>query len=243
MSELGPTYKVIMNRRWDLEDLYVFPNKFKQVYSLLYFYGEEAPADRASVQYALLNYPWRGGYSVVNFYNLMSSRTPIEAKPIVAQLRYSSPGWMDLALNVPTAIEVALQLAAVVSVPTLIANRVRALLAAIRVIKEDAEKYKVSRTALALEHAEKLNALSNEVAKSMGFDSFQKVIEASRDPLVSSTIILAHHRRMAELANFVKTGKALLPPVAYPMIPMPPAPIQPVPQLPLPPSSPSVRQE
>ena len=64
-------YKVYINGRWELEDFGVFSKQYTQCYSLLYSLAapsQETELVRRGFQFEYSKYPWRGGFSVINFY-------------------------------------------------------------------------------------------------------------------------------------------------------------------------------
>ncbi|HWD26627.1 MAG TPA: hypothetical protein VG387_05655, partial [Rhizomicrobium sp.] len=63
-------FKIGLDGDWSLEDLYVFPRAFEQVYFAMYSLSTELGEFQAErVQRAYEIFPWQGGYSAVNFYN------------------------------------------------------------------------------------------------------------------------------------------------------------------------------
>lgn len=92
-------FKIAIDGPWYLEDLYVFPRTYEQVYFLIY---SLLPQDDENVQerirYAYSTFPWQGGYSAVNFYNNLKYTTPKQERPLVISMQYASPGWIELRL-------------------------------------------------------------------------------------------------------------------------------------------------
>jgi len=67
-------YRVWLNKDWELEDLYEFPHAFSQCYAFVYCLDSELePRDRDRINYAIREYPWRGGYSYVNIYSVFKN--------------------------------------------------------------------------------------------------------------------------------------------------------------------------
>lgn len=89
-------YRVEMDGRWSLKDLYEFPHAYMQVYAFAYAFDTDLPAvDSDRINYALESYPWAGGYSVVNIYSVLQSQVSPRSKPVIKEIRYASPGWLD----------------------------------------------------------------------------------------------------------------------------------------------------
>ncbi|GEM_PF-1104082 len=204
-------YTILMDERWSMRDLYVFPHLYEQCYLFMHFFGRQDSGRASTVSYALKNYPFMGGHSIVNLYRYMGSAAPEGSRPIIAQIRYASPGWMDLYLNVHTAVQLAMHVSAYTIGAASTAKAVRSLQKTIYEIREEARRQKKRPLELAADYAEELNRLAEEVARSMGYEGYGALVSASRDPLVGAQILLAHERRMRQLVEYVKQGKATLP--------------------------------
>ena len=101
------TYTIHIEGGWSLEDLYVFPRTFEQVYFLVYSLMPERDEDSLErIHDAYRAFPWRGGYSAVNFYNQLKYVTPKKDHPQIASLHYASPGWLEVALILSVAFSV-----------------------------------------------------------------------------------------------------------------------------------------
>jgi len=75
-------YRIEMDGRWNLKDLYEFPHAYLQVYAFVYAFDTELPArDADRINYALESYPWGGGYSIVNIYTVLQTQIGPLFKP------------------------------------------------------------------------------------------------------------------------------------------------------------------
>lgn len=105
------SFKVQLDNLWDLEDLYKFPRTFEQVY---FAYFSLLPSKdefiNEKIAHAYSSYPWKGGYSAVNFYNQLKYSMHKSERTTIISISYSSPGWLDLnhiqqvALNVGVVV-------------------------------------------------------------------------------------------------------------------------------------------
>lgn len=94
--------EIDIDGKWSLEDLYVMSKTYIQCYSLVYSLSDiELPRfeyekfrDYFKSEYSL--YPWRGGYSTVNFYKNIYNKMPFEHQPQIYSIKYSSPGTIIL---------------------------------------------------------------------------------------------------------------------------------------------------
>ena len=84
-------YRILMNERWVLEDLYSFPHAYSQSQSFIYCFDTELdPSDARRIDYALEEYPWQGGYSYVNLYKVLHYQVPTPHRPTIVSIQYSS---------------------------------------------------------------------------------------------------------------------------------------------------------
>jgi hypothetical protein len=205
------SYRVLLNQDWELEDLYEFPHALLQCYTFIYCLDSELqPRDRERINYALREYPWRGGYSYVNIYTVFKHQVPISDRPRIKSIQKSSPGWIDLLLNVDVAHKVA------AAVTTLSGAAVAAVAAYKKcyslILNLNAERRSEQAQRLVKSAAEMkaVNAMCVELAKHLGFKSLKELHEHTGDPEISMKLLLAHYRRMSVMVEYSKEGKATL---------------------------------
>ena len=100
-------FKIEMDRAWSLDDLYIFPRNFEQVY--FFFYSLELDHDEDTkdrIEYTYKSLPWQGGYSAVSFYNQLKYIVPKPNRPTLISMQYASPGWMEISLYVSVALNI-----------------------------------------------------------------------------------------------------------------------------------------
>lgn len=90
-----------LDKEWDMQELANLSKLYIQCYSLIYsLSGFEVDSDNERVidWFAGIygKYPWRGGYSTVNFYHNLYSRVPYEERPVISEIQYASPGYIKL---------------------------------------------------------------------------------------------------------------------------------------------------
>lgn len=98
------SYSVLVEGGWSVKELGEFPHVFTKVYSLLY------GLDVLHLP-RLENFPWRGGFSAMHFFDWAAKRIPSEDRPSVSAIQYASPGFMRFDLHGPTADQVGLCIA------------------------------------------------------------------------------------------------------------------------------------
>ena len=108
------TYRIHLDGRWGLNDLYDFPHALAQTYAFAYcFESDLPPRDAERIDEAMRSYPWDGGYSVVNIYVVLQNQVPHEVRPQIQSIQYASPGWLDLLASIDVITKVAAQVAAI----------------------------------------------------------------------------------------------------------------------------------
>jgi hypothetical protein len=100
--------KLELDGRWDFEEFYQTARDYIQLYGFSYSLLAGLPTSRLEeLDYIYGKFPWRGGYSAVNFFNQLFHRVPPSLRPEVKRLQYASPGFMELQELVLVAIQVA----------------------------------------------------------------------------------------------------------------------------------------
>lgn len=67
----GDLYRIELDGTWSLSEFYELPHVFTQTYAFNYTFSGEDVRDPERVAHAFSSFPWRGGYSAVNFYNVL----------------------------------------------------------------------------------------------------------------------------------------------------------------------------
>ena len=163
---MATEYRILIEGRWDLKDLYLFPNALHQAYAFAYCLDSVlGPDDADRVESALHTYPWGGGYSYVNIYNVLQAQVPRRDRPTVASIRYASPGWIDLLLNPDVAFKVAASVGALLTVPVATAkayNQVHKVLTDINLRRR---KHGLEKTQVTEEHMRAILELSKTLSE------------------------------------------------------------------------------
>lgn len=202
-------YRIPIDGRWDLEDLYRFPRTYEQVYYLIYSllsHEDEWIEDR--IVYAFAQYPWRGGYSAVNFYNKLKFTVPKEKRPQVLSLQYESPGWIELGLIVSVAVTVERLIKAIASIlreANTTYHEVHKGLEERRLLRIEVEmkQLELERTHLAFIHE-----CNDSMVRLLGLDNVDLLHARTESPLVTLKILLSLYRRVRTLVEYQRQGKA-----------------------------------
>jgi hypothetical protein len=206
------SYRVLMDGRWKLEDLYTFPHAFSQCYSFIYCMDAPLdPRDRDRINNAFIGYPWKGGYSYVNIYVVFLHQVPPRFRPAVKAISYASPGWLDILLNPDVALQVAKSVGILAGSAVAAAKAYATSMKYIRQVSTERKRAQLDDMKLTQAQHKTLMAMCEDMAKFLGFKSVKELHERTGNPEISLKLLGAHYRRMSQLVEFVKDGKAALP--------------------------------
>ena len=205
-------YRVLMDERWELEDLYVFPHTYSQIHAFIYCLDFELDERREKrIDFSLINYPWRGGYSYTNIYRVLHGLITEDDTPKIAEIKYASPGWIDLLMNPEVALKVAKSLGVLIGTGVAAVEAFKRIDKARLDMAKNRRRNQAEMVKYSAEEAKYLNQMSEEVAKNIGFNSVEKLNSRTKNPEVTLKLLLAHQRRMNKMAEYVASGKASLP--------------------------------
>jgi hypothetical protein len=212
MDENDAWYRVFMDGRWRLEDLYTFPHTFSQCYSFIYCLDSKLePRDRERIDEAFAGYPWKGGYSYVNIYTVLHYQVPQHFRPVLKAISYASPGWLDILLNPDVAIQVAKSVGILASSGLAAVKAYSAATKYIAQIPVERKRARLEKMRLSQAEQRAFFAICDDLARFLGFKNVKQLHERTGDPEVTSKLLLAHYRRIDRLLEFSKDGKARLP--------------------------------
>jgi hypothetical protein len=212
MEEHLDSYRVQLNGKWELYDLYEFPHAFSQCYAFVCCLDSELSIrDQERINIALAEYPWRGGYSYVNIYTVLQNQIPRIDRPRIKSIQYSSPGWIDIFLHTGVAIQIAKSVAALLSTAVVAAKSYAVISKTLSEIKSEREKAKLKEMQLTQAQHKVIISMCEDMAKFLGFRNVKALHDQTGNPEVSLKLLLAHYRRTKTLAKFVGEGKATLP--------------------------------
>ncbi|GHC68221.1 hypothetical protein [Roseibacillus persicicus] len=206
------TYKILLDGRWALKDLTDFTRVYYQNYAFIYCLDTQASLDTVSqIQEVLREYELRSGATYVSIYGIFRHRIPPEDRPDVKSIKYASPGWMELALDSEVAVEVAKSVAALIGAGATLAGSYRGLQEVFSALRERRKARKNRLLQLDAEEVAIVQKLNKDLAKGLGFKSLKELDKYTKDPEESSKLLMAHYRRVKQMAKFVDDGKASFP--------------------------------
>ncbi|MGH9450891.1 MAG: hypothetical protein ACRD11_10145 [Terriglobia bacterium] len=205
------TYRIGIDGSWSLEDFYEFPRVFGQVYAFHCAFALEAH-DPERLVHTFESFPWRGGYSAVNFYGSLYSQIPPRLRPQVKSIRYASPGWIELTeLMFLAAIGVGRVVKGFVnsaSALNKLYGEIYEGLHARELMRVEAKREHLELAKRELDFAE---GASERLAKGLGFENPAALNELTGNQLATVKILLSDFRRIRTLASYVEEGKAEFP--------------------------------
>ena len=97
-----------LDGRWGLEELSDMTKDYVQLYGFAYSLIPDLPtARREEIDHIYGKFPWRGGYSTVNFFSQLFHKIPPKLRPEVQRIQYASPGFIELTELLTVAVTAA----------------------------------------------------------------------------------------------------------------------------------------
>jgi hypothetical protein len=202
-------YRNDLTEEWTLEDLYVFPRAFEQIYFFLASLDQElSDVDRDKFEFAYKGFPWQGGYSAVSFFNQLKFATKRRSRPAIIAIQKASPGYFDLGVWISTALSVAWlvkKIASTIDTANTTYNNVYKGMQERKLLK-----LRVQRETLKFneEEIEFINDSCQKMAKLLGFSSPVALNKLTGNPYLTVKILLSAFRRARTLADYENKGKA-----------------------------------
>lgn len=204
--------KILMDNRWDLEDLYKFPRNFEQVY---FAYFSLLPSDdefvRQRVNHAFAAYPWKGGYSAVNFYNQLKYTVSKKERPSIESISYASPGWIELNLIQEIALNVGVVVGSVCATLRVANATYNAIYKGMQERKLTKLEIQEKEFSLSQEHYQFLRNSNIAMGDILKLNNIDQIGEKTGNELRTLKILLSIFRRVKILAEYEANGKAKLP--------------------------------
>jgi hypothetical protein len=200
-------YRIDIDAEWSLVDLYRFPHTYTHVYAFLYSLSQAQRLSREAVNAIYRRHPWRGGYSAVNFYGDLYFAMEETHRPMVNSMRYSSPGFIELAalVLVATQIEkIVATLAKCVDVADATYDRIYKRAKKRKLLALDVKRREREHSR---EEIEFMVESSKELARLLHLENLDQLQARTEDHLGTLKIMLSFYRRARELVDFQISGK------------------------------------
>lgn len=203
--------EIKLDKRWELQDLSVVTKEYVQLYS--FFYVLKCVNEGIYVGLDFSTYPWRGGFSVVNFFQGSYGLTPPEYRLQVSRLQYASPGFIELTGAISIAADIATLVTTLCSSAWAINKTYDSIVRSyhkrrLGKIKLDEAESKLQREDI-LFIQESIRKLSTEFRlRPEQIDAIQKI--TNKNELVQLKILLALYRKAEPIKEQQSSGKAQL---------------------------------
>ncbi|MEK6646782.1 MAG: hypothetical protein AABY84_08945 [Candidatus Firestonebacteria bacterium] len=218
MYDMEKNYKINIDGEWFLDDLYLLPHTYSQVYGFVYSLcslGNFKNLEEINLSdeiderilFTFTSQPWRGGYSAVNFYNYLKNLVPTKHRPRIKAIHYESPGFIELILFVPVAVaikEIIKSFCESGGAIHSLYNEIYKGMQERKLLQMD-----VKKKGLELKKAdiEFISYSAKSLAKLLGFKNIEAISKLTQNPLISLKILLSFYRRVRLLANYTKEEK------------------------------------
>jgi len=205
-------YRVLLDKRWSLEDFNKFSRLYLQNYAFLYCMENNENNIRAPTLFSDLNdYKLRDGLSYVNVYSLFKRNIPSQFHPKVRAISYASPGFIELILDYEVAIQVAVGIGVLLKGLASTAetyNKLHDIYLDLARKRKEKENHFLKLESAKIKEVQKLN---EQLAKGLGFLSLSDMYEKVGNEEEVAKLLMAHYRRMKVLSTFVEKGKLKFP--------------------------------
>jgi hypothetical protein len=203
------SYTVHIDGEWSLEDLYVFPRNYEQVYFMVYSLMPGLDEEtQARIHHAYKVFPWQGGYSAVNFYNQLKYVIPKKERPAIVSIHYASPGWLEISLLIGVAFSVerlVKSIASTISHANAIYDQVVKGMQERKMLRLEAKRKQLEFDKQELEYIE---YAAERMANLLGASNLEEIHQRTGHPYLSLKILMSLYRRVRTLADYQKKGKA-----------------------------------
>lgn len=198
-------YVIRMGSEWSLRDLSDLPNNYSKVYAMLYSLQEMAPETDHRVRRAYESYPWRGGYSTVNFFRSLESHLPAEALPQIRSMQYASPGYIELELDDRVAVGVKNVITAFEASYSELERLFKSVEGELKERRLIGDKRKSTLTA---DDESYLRETAQALMRLLRIGEVDKLEALTKNPLAMVNILRSFYRVVEKLALYEGEGKA-----------------------------------
>ena len=197
--------------RWELYDLYDLPHRYAEVYSFFYALEFAETSQGSGAQEIFHRYPWRGGFSAVNFYDDLYKAIPKAVRPTIKSIRYASPGHIEILVYLGIAVAIgrcvvslARQFDSIEQIYHGIYKRLQERKLLRVEVKERERKFTADEIKLLADSLQ-------DLARPLGFTKAHQLRKLCGDDLGAIKMLMSFYRRLRELAEYTIEGKVRFP--------------------------------
>lgn len=211
MALEAKTTRLKLDGRWGLEELSNTTKDYIQLYGFAYSLVPDLPlARREEVDYIYGKFPWRGGFSTVNFFSQLFHKIQPRLRPEVKKIQYASPGFIELT-------ELLVVSAIVATIVGTVCKSIKTVHDLYRDIQKASVDHELSKINLAKENLdltkrqiEFCTSSSKKLAVALGLTEEQELMieqKVQANPVMKLKILLSVYRRVEPLAKKQAEGK------------------------------------
>jgi hypothetical protein len=206
------TQRLAIDGDWTLFEFSQFARTYTQAYSVLYALDPGLSIDPEDEEFERIHhlfnaFPWRGGYSAVNFYESLRYRVPKQDRPIIKSIRYESPGWIELGLIVGIALSIKSIIKSFSSGATDLNSTYNAIYRGMQDRKLTDLDIKRKEIELTRDQRRFACESAEELAERMHFERLAQLKELSDNEVASLKILLSLFRRSRDLQKIERQGR------------------------------------
>jgi hypothetical protein len=214
--ELG-TQRLRVERDWTLDDLLSIGRTYRQLYSVLYPLQPELQSELKAdgeerLAYLYQTFPWRGGYSAVNFYQSQEFLIPKAARPTISRIRIESPGFIEFGIAVAAAASVhriVKSLTASAGYVSVLYNDIYRQMHERKLMRISAKREEL---ALAKDQLEFAQQAQSALGDAMNLPEAERIVALADNPLAALKITLSLYRRGTVLSAAERSEKMQIEP-------------------------------
>lgn len=206
--------KLHLDGRWNLEELSEATRDYTRLYGFAYSLMADLPTARQEeIDYIYGKFPWRGGYSTVNFFNQLFHKIPTRLRPRVERIQYASPGFIELS-------ELLLVAGTIAGIVKAVCSSIDSAHQTYRNIQKASVEHNLAKINLRkeeLELTEKQIAFCTKASKTLikvlGLSKAQEQLLENKvqgNPVMKLKILLSVFRRVEPLAKKQNEGKLIV---------------------------------
>ena len=205
MAKQEETAQLALSGRWDFEELMEMTRDYIQLYGFAYSLSKDLPARRESeIEYIYGKFPWRGGFSTVNFFSQLFHNIPPPNRPKVLRMQYASPGFIEITAIAGAALAVAgfvKALCVSINAAHELYRNIQKRSVELKLSKINLTKEKLSLTRAQIDFC---NDASDQLTKVLGLSQAQNELLEQRtqgNKVMKTKLLLSVFRRAINLAD------------------------------------------
>ena len=205
--------KLLLDGEWTLADLDYLGRSLNISYAYLYWMTVPEDHIPTHIRGAFARDLWSREYVNETFPHFLLSRIPYEQQARIVSIKYSSPGWIEMAAAVSTLSALAMCVRAWLTTTDRAIETLQKIIQFLRQCGRIGRSGKISldeKTAVAISDAEKLY---KEVAPVLGFSpkDATRILELTGNPISALRLMAAIAKSSDRLAELQRAGKLKIP--------------------------------